>query len=170
LAALAAMLIFTGYRLVSPSVFIKTWKIGPEQLLIFLVTIIVTLSTDLLLGIAAGILIKLLFHFWHGLPLQLIFKPLYSVEYFDEYIHIQIQQVSVFSNFILLKKALDKMPMDSRIVLDFSQARLIDHTVQENLHAYQEEYIRKGGQFEIIGIEGMRSLSSHTFATKVRKS
>jgi len=170
LAALAAMLIFTGYRLVSPSVFIKTWKIGPEQLLIFLVTIIVTLSTDLLLGIAAGILIKLLIHFWHGLPLQLIFKPLYSVEYFDEYIHIQIQQVSVFSNFILLKKALDKMPMDSRIVLDFSQARLIDHTVQENLHAYQEEYIRKGGQFEIIGIEGMRSLSSHTFATKVRKS
>ncbi len=170
LAALSAMLIFTGYRLASPHVFIKTWKIGPEQLLIFLVTILVTLSTDLLLGIAAGIVVKLLLHFWHGLPLQLVFKPLYSVEYFDTYIQIQIQQVSVFSNFILLKKALDKMPTDSRIVLDFSQARLIDHTVQENLHAYQEEYIRKGGRFEIIGIDGMRSLSAHSLATKVRKS
>lgn len=170
LAALAAMLIFTGYKLASPYVFVKTWKIGPEQLVIFLVTIFVTLSTDLLLGIAAGIIVKLLFHFYHGLPVKLIFKPIYSVEYLEDSIMIQIRQVSVFSNFILLKAALDKMPSGSRIIIDFSEAHLIDHTVQENLHAYQEDYIRRGGLFEVIGMEGMHALSSHTFATRIRKS
>lgn len=58
LAALAAMLIFTGYRLASPKEFYKTYKIGIEQFIRFLVTILVTLATDLLLGIAAGILYK----------------------------------------------------------------------------------------------------------------
>lgn len=168
LAALAAMLIFTGYKLASPTVFVKTWKIGSEQLVIFLVTIFVTLATDLLLGIAAGIVLKLIFHLWHGLPLKLIFKPIYSVEYLDGYILLQIRHVSVFSNFILLKAALDKMPPAAKIVIDFSQAHLIDHTVQENLNAYQKDYIREGGSFEIVGMDGMRPLSKHDHATRLR--
>ena len=60
LAALAAMLIATGLRLASPAEFRRTFQIGTEQLAVFTVTLLVTLATDLLMGVGAGILTKLL--------------------------------------------------------------------------------------------------------------
>ena len=59
-AALAALLIAVAYRLASPHEFFKTYKIGAEQLTIFIITIIVILSTDLLVGVGAGISRKIL--------------------------------------------------------------------------------------------------------------
>src|SRR3954454_23357767 len=49
MAALGAMLVFVGFRLASPNEFIHAYKVGPEQLVVFVTTIVVTLSTDLLI-------------------------------------------------------------------------------------------------------------------------
>jgi MFS superfamily sulfate permease-like transporter len=59
LTTLAALLMFVGWRLCSIRVFRKVRSVGPEQLLIFGMTMAVTLvASDLLLGIVAGILTK----------------------------------------------------------------------------------------------------------------
>ena len=58
IAALSAMLIYTGFRLASPKEFKKVQDIGYDQLFLFLVTLVITLMTDLLLGVGAGILAK----------------------------------------------------------------------------------------------------------------
>ena len=71
--ALAALLIAVGYRLASPNEFFKTYKIGAEQLVIFVVTILVTISTDLLMGVGAGIITKMVFHILNGVPLKNLF-------------------------------------------------------------------------------------------------
>ncbi len=55
LAALAAMLVYTGTRLAHPNEFRNVYRIGKEQLLLFVVTLVVVLATDLLIGVAAGI-------------------------------------------------------------------------------------------------------------------
>src|SRR5262249_9179100 len=75
LAALGAMLVYTRFRLAWPYEFARTWLVGPEQFLIFVVTILVTLSTDLLIGITAGIALKLALHLWHGLPVGSMLVP-----------------------------------------------------------------------------------------------
>jgi MFS superfamily sulfate permease-like transporter len=54
-AALAAILIAVGFRLAAPKEFRHMYHIGPEQLIVFVVTIIATLTTDLLIGIAVEV-------------------------------------------------------------------------------------------------------------------
>jgi MFS superfamily sulfate permease-like transporter len=151
LAALAAMLVYTGYRLAAPREFFKTFTMGGEQTATFLTTFIVTLATDLLLGIAAGILVKFLMHLRSGLPLRLIFKPKFSLaQHENEYV-VDVQHSAVFSNYISLKKSLDKIPRGQRVVVDFTNAQLVDFTVMENLRNYQREYKGAGGEFVFQG-------------------
>jgi len=69
------MLIYTGFRLASPKEFAHIYYKGAKQLVIFLVTIIMTPATDLLVGIAAGIITKLIINLVNGLPLRSIFEP-----------------------------------------------------------------------------------------------
>ena len=59
LAALAAILVYTGFKLASPKVFKRAYDQGVEQLLFMSATLIITLYSDLLYGIIGGILFHL---------------------------------------------------------------------------------------------------------------
>lgn len=170
LAALAAMLIFTGYRLASPKEFYKTYKIGIEQLISFLVTILVTLASDLLLGIAAGILTKLLLHFKNGLPAKYMFKPLFTVTTNNDRYTVDVFHSAVFSNYIKLKKSLDSLPRNKTICIDFSNSNLVDHTVMENLQHYKHDYEKEGGSFIIAGLDTHKPMSKHDLSARKKVS
>lgn len=68
LAALAAMLVATGLRLAAPSQLRHAREKGLDQLLIFLTTMIVTVVEDLLVGVAAGLALKVVLHVVEELP------------------------------------------------------------------------------------------------------
>ena len=57
---LGAIVLFTGFKLCAPKVWKHVAHIGSEQLFVFATTVLVTITTDLLWGIAAGIAAKLL--------------------------------------------------------------------------------------------------------------
>jgi MFS superfamily sulfate permease-like transporter len=75
MAALASMLIYTGFRLAHPKEFVHVFKVGREQLAVFVTTIIAVLATDLLIGIAIGIALKFLIHLSNGVPIKSLFRP-----------------------------------------------------------------------------------------------
>lgn len=170
LAALAAMLIFTGVRLASPGTFIQTFHKGWEQLVIFLTTIVFTLSIDLLVGIAAGITLELLILMVKGLPAKSIFKQGIKLQQHEdnEYLHVALSDGAVFSNYINLKKYLDSLPRQKHLVLDFSETVVVDHTVMKHLHQYQDDYRAQGGWLEITGLHAHRPVSRHPLAARVR--
>lgn len=60
-AALAAILIMTGFKLTKLAIFKEQWKFGLEQFLPFVITITVMLLTDLLKGVCAGIVVAIIF-------------------------------------------------------------------------------------------------------------
>jgi hypothetical protein len=70
LAARAAMLVFTGFHLVTPAEFCQVYHAGKEQLLILLSTIMGTLAIGLLVGLAIGIVVNQTVHLVNGAALR----------------------------------------------------------------------------------------------------
>lgn len=161
-SALAAMLIGVGYKLANPKEFGHMAKIGVEQITIFLVTIIVTLASDLLIGIGAGIFFKLCIHLYNGSPL----KHLFNAKTVVDGNTIIVKGCAVFSNYVGIKKTIDKFKFSEDVVFDVSTCKLVDHTVIENLHHIKEDFENEGGSFTIKGIEEFRpaTKSKHQFA------
>ena len=170
--ALAAILVYTGFKLAAPVIFVRMYQIGKEQLLVFLTTLISTLLTDLITGILIGLLTTFLVHvllnkaFWlfsRNLlkPNVLMYKESETQNYYVGVIHF-----CTFLNFYKLKSKLDKIPQVERAVVDFSLCSFVDHTVQESLQSYEELFERKGGALEIIGLDIHETDSSHPFAVR----
>lgn len=170
--ALAAILVYTGYKLTAPAIFVRMFRVGKEQLFIFFTTLIVTLVTDLISGILIGVFATFVVHvvlnkaFWlfsRNLlkPNVLMYKESETQSYYVSVIHF-----CTFLNFYKLKAKLDKIPQTAKVVVDFSLCSFVDHTVQESLHNYEELFVRKGGGVEIIGLDVHETDSSHPFAVR----
>jgi MFS superfamily sulfate permease-like transporter len=166
LAALAAILVVTGFRLASPKSFKETYALGPEQLVFFVVTIIATLATDLLIGVTTGIVAKFIMQLIAGVPPSVLFKVDATVTNKEDETIAVVKKAAVFSNYISLKKILNAIPKGKYIVLDLRDCVLVDHSVMERLHQYEIDYEQAGGQFEVCGLEKHRPSSLHPLAAR----
>jgi MFS superfamily sulfate permease-like transporter len=168
LAALAAMLIFTGYRLASPQVFKETLKVGKGQLLVFLTTIAVTLATELIIGMVAGILMSMLVEMMNGVKWNDLFRLQVDVYSKEKNEHtLSLKGVLTFTNYLRLKKKMDTYTTKDRLLLDLSHVQYVDHTVMEHLHQLKEDFRRDGGLLRITGADQLQPLSSHPLADRV---
>jgi MFS superfamily sulfate permease-like transporter len=165
-AALAAMLIAVAYRLASPKEFIGTYNVGPEQLVIFVVTIIVTVAEDLLVGVGAGILTKLMFHVVNGAPLKSLFKAEYETSEINNETVVIVRGAATFSNFIGYRKLWAKLDHSKSITFNFSNAKLVDHSFMERLHHFEEEAHAAGGKVAWVGLEKFSPYSNHPLAAR----
>lgn len=171
--ALAALLIFTGYRLGGPSHFINTYKVGKEQLFVFVTTIIVTLATDLLIGVMSGIVVNLLVNLYYGVSLKDLFRnpaTLKETGTGDEKKYIlAFNGGATFSNMVGIKSVFDKVPVKAQVTIDCSDVSYIDHTVMEFLHHFTKRYNALGGTAQVVGLEALQALSDHDLAGRVAK-
>lgn len=167
--ALAAMLISVGIKLAHPKEFIHIFEIGKEQLAIFLVTIFFTLYEDLLVGIAAGILLKIIIHIANGAPLSNLFKVPATVSFNDGTYLVEVDKCAIFSNYLGLKSKLEAIPSGQHIVLNFNSTCLVDHSVMESIHHFEHDYQEHGGIFEIVGLEEHEPLSKHKLSARKKK-
>ncbi|MGZ4958818.1 MAG: SulP family inorganic anion transporter [Methylomonas sp.] len=167
LTSLAALLVFTGFRLASPKEFAKTLEVGIDNFVVFVITIIGVLATDLLIGVAIGIAVELLIHISRGLKLGNVFSLVHDVRRPDaDTHHIQISGAAVFSNLISLKSLLADFPERKVVFFDLSETDLIDHTVMEFIHHFCEEYNNNGGKCQIVGLDNHESFSDHHLSAR----
>ena len=169
LAALAAMLVYTGYRLAHPSEFVAVYKVGREQLAIFIITMVSVLATDLLVGIGIGIAVKFVIHIKNGVPLRSLFKSYVDIETQGENsCVIRAHQSAVFSNWISFRRQLEQVGLGQQqnITLDLSDTRLVDHSVMEKLHEMQADFEQQNLELKIVGLEGHHAASAHELAAR----
>lgn len=169
LASLAALLVFTGFRLASPKEFAKVMGVGKEQLFMFVVTIIGVLATDLLVGVAIGIVTKFAIHMLRGVRLNNLFKIHFVIERPNaDSILVEIIGAAIFSNFMALKNALAHLEKGKTVIFQLNNAYMLDHTVMEFIHNFQHDYEAHGGggKCEFLGLEYHDTYSRHPLAVR----
>lgn len=171
LAVLAAILVHTGYKLTSPSQFSAMFGLGRDEFLLFLFTYLVTLSSNLIIGILSGMLLTLAYEVFssgnYSAFLRSIYRP--NVLLFEEQkdkFHLSVKRSSNFLNFIRLKWQLDTVDPHTELIVDFSLATYVDHTVLEHIQQYQHRFESAGGSLEVIGLDDLGQLSAHPLATR----
>ncbi len=166
LAALAAMLVFTGFRLASPQEFLHMYKVGREQLIIFVSTILGVLATDLLIGICIGIIVKAIIHVINGAPIGSLFKPSIAADsQGGDTATIKVDKSAVFSTWIAVKSRIGKQTA-RKVIVDLSGAKLVDHTVMANLTELKREFRESGRELEVVGLESHRPFSDHMLSAR----
>lgn len=127
LACLAAVLLMIGYKLASPAVFKHMWKSGKYQFIPFIITVVAVVFTDLLEGVAIGLVVSVFFILRANLKLAYFFK---KEEYHQgEIITIKLAQEVSFLNKAAIKQTLNHLPAQSKVVIDATDTFYIDHDV-----------------------------------------
>ena len=167
LATLAALLVYTGYRLAELQKFKEVLDIGIDQLVLFVITIIGVLATDILIGIILGVIAKLVIELIRGVWPENIFKIHFEVQRPDDKkIRIVLSGSALFSNFLPLKNTLSELEAGKSIIFDFSDGYLIDHSVMKFIDDFNQDYIAHGGQCKIIG-QVVKKFSDHELAAQL---
>ncbi len=170
LAALGAMLVFTGFRLASPQEFVRVYRLGKDQFIIFVSTIVGVLATDLLQGIAIGILVKLVIHVLHGAPPRSLFTLNAEVTHDDgRSATIAVKDAAVFSTWMSLRGRLHRLLMDGkRVTLNLRETRLVDHTVMSRLEEWKTEFAARHSELCVTGLEHHRPLADSPVAAHAK--
>ena len=137
LSALAAILIFTGFKLAKPSLFVEMWREGKHQFLPFIVTLVAIVLTDLLSGILIGLGVSLLFILHSNLrtPIRKIIEKHLS----GDVLRIELGSQLTFLNRAALEKALMAVPRDGKVLLDARRTEFIDPDVLSLIHEFMNE-------------------------------
>ena len=129
-SALAAVLIYTGYKLAKPALFKAYYKKGWDQFLPFVITIAAILLTDLLIGVLIGI----------GVGLFFIVRSNFKTSVFIVHDHnkylIRLRKDVSFLNKPIIKNKLEEIPENASVLIDASRADFIDKDVVEAIEDF----------------------------------
>ena len=131
-AALAAILIFTGYKLAKPSIIRSYYQKGWEQFMPFIVTLLAIVFTDLLTGVLIGI----------GLGIFYIIRSNFRTSVFivndkDHYLIRLRKDISFFSKPVL-KNKLESLPGNCSLMIDLTRAEFIDKDVIDTINEFMQ--------------------------------
>jgi MFS superfamily sulfate permease-like transporter len=169
IAALGAMLVYTGFRLASPKEFVRVYKVGSDQFFVFVGTIFVTLITDLLIGIAFGIVLEFVFHFVRGTKIDNVFKSdVDIVPEGDDLVVLIVKRAIIFSNWVGFRtKVFEEANNRREVVIDLSYAQLVDHSVMEKLHELERDFTLSGKKLTVTGLDNLEPMSNHPQAVHI---
>jgi MFS superfamily sulfate permease-like transporter len=152
LATLAVILILIGYKLAKPAVFFHFYKKGKYQFLPFIATVLAVVFTDLLKGVALGILISIIFVLKGNLKRAYKFR---KEQYEDgDIIHIDLAQEVSFLNKAAIKETLNSVPENSKVVINASDTVYIAHDVLDLIREFKET--RKQGENIKVKLKGFK--------------
>jgi MFS superfamily sulfate permease-like transporter len=149
LASLAAILIYTGFKLAHPRLIRHMWTQGRTQFVPFVVTVVAILLSDLLVGIVIGLVVGAFFIIVDHLrfPCYTVVSPPGSV-----LTRVRLHETVSFLGKASLAEMLDRLSVGSRVEIDGTNCKRIDHDVLEFISDFRETAKLKGVDFRTVGL------------------
>lgn len=140
-AGLAAILVFTGYKLLNPSNIVKLFKKSRGEFAVFMSTLVMIVAADLLTGVLVGLAAA-------AIRLLLMFSRIEvrSEERDDRVLEINIAGAATFVSLPKLAAALEKIPKEREIHIHIGELAFIDAACVELLDEWENNYERQGGK------------------------
>ncbi|MFY7698124.1 MAG: bifunctional SulP family inorganic anion transporter/carbonic anhydrase [Legionella sp.] len=137
LCSLAAILIYTGYKLTKPSIYLSIFSQGWDRFIPFVATLVSIVSFNLLTGILIGLLTSLFFILKSNSQVRLdIIKEIYP----NGVTHrLVLPQQTTFLNKASLVAELDSIEPDSQLIIDARYSDYIDKEIVELINEFKEE-------------------------------
>lgn len=155
LACLAAILLQTGYKLAKPALFKEYYQKGMSQFLPFLITVIAILLTDLLKGMAIGVVIGLFF------VIKANFHAAITMTQDGSNYWIVLNKDVSFLNKALLRKFILRIMPDSKVTIDATKAGFIDHDILEIIEDFLASSIDDNITVDLIDVLGKEKFQEH---------
>ena len=130
-AALAAILIFTGYKLAKISIFKDYYKNGWEQFMPFVITVLAIVMTDLLKGVLIGIAVGIFFIIRSNFRTA-IFTAVDNNNYF-----IRLRKDISFFSKARLKVIFENIPENAFVIIDLTKAEFIDKDIIDTINEFK---------------------------------
>jgi len=141
IAALAAIVITAGTKLGRGVSVLNPKKIGLDNMLGFLVTFIVTLATDLLMGISIGVIALFIVKVSLGLDLRNAFKASYTKRSSTSETIFIFTSALAFTNFLSVRNDINEQLIHGKnVVLDFTDCNYVDHAVLDEINDLEENF------------------------------
>ncbi|MBC7745894.1 MAG: SulP family inorganic anion transporter [Flavobacterium sp.] len=153
LASLAAILLMVGYKLAKPSLFKQMYKLGWEQFVPFTVTVVAILTTDLLKGIIAGMIVGGFYALLHSYRNSYHMKDVVTTKEGHQIHHLVLAEEVSFFNKASIVKALDSIPQNSKVIIDCTNSKSIAYDVLELIKDYETNAKTKNITVEKINFE-----------------
>lgn len=143
-ATLAALLVYTGYKLMNFKIVKELWKFGRSEVLIYFITLGTIVATDLLTGVLTGVALtiaKLLYMFSH---LEIRRESLS-----DEQTILHLKGAATFLNLPRLADTLESVPPNTELHVHFEELDYIDHASLDLVMAWEQQHKATGGSLVI---------------------
>jgi len=135
LAALTAILLITGYKLARIAIFKEMYQKGKYQWLPFIVTVVAVVFTDLLTGVALGLLVSIFAILYGNMRNSYYFHK--EKHHHGEIINIHLTEEVSFLNKASIKLTLNHLPENSMVVIDADNTQYIDYDVLETIKEFK---------------------------------
>ena len=173
LCAFAILLVYTGFKLASPAVFKQAYKQGTEQLIFFVGTMILTLYTNLLIGLLGGLILALVTHMLLArVSIAQFFKMVYHprtklLKRQDGSFDLKIRGIANFLGILRANKLVAQIPSGADVNIDLSETRLVGITYMDFLVEFLKNQRASGGKAFITGLDAHVSSSTYNRALKI---
>ena len=173
LCAFAILLVFTGFKLASPGVFKQVYDHGPEQLIFFIFTMVLTLYTNLLVGLVGGLSLALATHMLLAkLPISQFFKMVYNSgsdlsQIAEDRYELKIKGIANFLSIPRIDKLIKKIPDGVEVRVDLTDTKLVGITFMDYIVDYLKIQKTLGGNVVLEGLGSHVSYSTYNRALKI---
>ena len=131
-AALAAVLVYTGYKLLNPVAIREMWRFSKVETAIFAITLVGIVATDLLTGVLLGVAASLLRLAWRLAKLEVDVEPVEE----EGAVVLHLQGFATFITLPKLARALEALPPGVEVRVELVKLAYIDHACIELMQSW----------------------------------